>query len=48
MKGEAGFIIMVVVAILLVMGIDSAVGGEQENIEPYVGQCLEPSSQGGC
>jgi hypothetical protein len=45
---EFKFIAMAVVAILLVIGIDNAVGGEQPNNEPYVGLCTDPTTQGGC
>ena len=48
MRTEAGFIIMAVVAILLIIGIDNAVGDEPVNNEPYTGLCVRPSSQGGC
>jgi len=48
MKGEVGFIIVVVAIIMLIVGIDQSVGGEQPNNEPYIGQCIEPMTQGGC
>jgi len=48
MRSEVGFIILVVVAIMMVVGLDDAIGGEQENNEPYTGLCLEPTTQGGC
>jgi len=47
-RTEAGFIIIVVAIIMLIVGIDSEIGGEQPNNEPYVGQCIEPMTQGGC
>jgi hypothetical protein len=45
---EVKLIAMAIVAILLIIGIDNAVGGEQPNNEPYTGLCVRPSSQGGC
>ena len=48
MRTEAGFIIIVVAIIMLIVGIDHEVGGEQPNNEPYTGLCVEPTPQGGC
>jgi hypothetical protein len=47
-RTEAGFIIVVVAIIMLIVGIDHEVGGEQQNNEPYVGLCTDPTTQGGC
>lgn len=49
MKGELGFVIMVVLGILMVISLDGAINDDpQPNNEPYTGLCVRASSQGGC
>lgn len=49
MKGELGFVVMVVLGILMVISLDDAINDDpQPNNEPYTGFCVGASAQLSC
>jgi hypothetical protein len=47
-QSDVTWVIVVIVAMVLLVGIDQGIGADPPNNEPYVGQCIEPMTQPGC
>jgi hypothetical protein len=47
-QSDITWVIVVIVAMVLLVGIDKGIGDDPPNNEPYTGLCVEPKTQGGC